>query len=95
MSEDPDIPGYDWVLTSHNYDQPFYYISYAVSAVPALEIWEIAQEDLDQACSIYNDLVTAGERGTLEDTLQACGLQSPFAEGRIEELSETLSEDFK
>lgn len=94
LSEDPDIPGYDWVLTNHNYDQPFYYISYAVSAIPALEIWEISQEDFDQACSIYNNLVTAGERGTLENTLQACGLQSPFAERRIEELSATLLKYF-
>ncbi len=64
-----------WAMISHNFDSPFYYISYAVSALPALEIWDMAQEDRDAAVAVYLDVLEHGafDEGYLE-VLQECGL---------------------
>ena len=37
----------------HNFDYPFYYISYAVSALGALEIYSLMQTDFDAAADKY------------------------------------------
>ena len=38
--------GTEWVLISHTFQTPMYYISYAVSMVPALELFDLAQSDM-------------------------------------------------
>ena len=42
-------PGRPWYTVSHTFSQPFYYVSYAVSAFNALEIFVDALEDPDSA----------------------------------------------
>lgn len=48
---------YDWVEIVHNFDSPMYYISYATSAVSALDLWLTAMEDIDAAKETYIDFV--------------------------------------
>ncbi|MCM1150252.1 MAG: M3 family metallopeptidase [Butyricicoccus sp.] len=38
----------EWMGVSHNFETPFYYISYAVSAVGALELYRLMDEDWEQ-----------------------------------------------
>ena len=38
----------EWMGVSHNFDNPFYYISYAVSAVGALELYKLMDDDWEQ-----------------------------------------------
>lgn len=42
-----------WIYISHNFDHPFYYISYAISAVSALELFVLSQEDPEAAMEKY------------------------------------------
>lgn len=49
-----------WMFVHHNFDQPLYYISYAASALVALQIWEISQEDYDAAVQLWLDFVHEG-----------------------------------
>ena len=77
----------DWIAVPHNFDQPLYYISYAVSALPALEIYAMAEEDFAEACRVYKALVAKGEAPSFEDTLAECGLTDPFEEDYIEKLA--------
>jgi len=42
-----------WVYITHLFDRPCYYISYAASALPALDIWLISLEDHDAAVDAY------------------------------------------
>lgn len=79
-----------WALVIHNYQQPLYYISYTMSALPSFEIWMRSLKDFDGACSTYMDLVDYGESGTYKGTLKACGLANPFNEDYFEELAATL-----
>ena len=42
-----------WVYVPHNFEQPLYYISYAASAIAAIQLWDMAQTDFDAAVDAY------------------------------------------
>ena len=54
-----EYPGleYLWVDIRHNFDSPMYYISYAISAIGALEIWHMSQSDYSGAVRVWENLV--------------------------------------
>ena len=52
-----DSDRYQWIYVSHNFENPFYYISYAVSALASLQLWTLSQQDFDAAMELYNRLV--------------------------------------
>lgn len=67
--------GYEWSLIPHNFESPLYYLSYAVSAVSSLEIWDIAQEDYHAGVEAWeNVLKTTNENLGYLKTLEKCGL---------------------
>lgn len=72
-------------------DNPVYYISYAVSAVAAVEIFAIADEDYDAAITAYTTLV---EGVTPEDgfigALKKAGLGTPFEEETFVKVANTM-----
>lgn len=49
-----------WMQVNHNFESPFYYISYAVSMLASLQIYEMAEDDWAAAAGFYNDLVSLG-----------------------------------
>lgn len=49
-----------WMQVNHNFESPFYYISYAVSMLASLQIYEMAENDWAAAADFYNDLVSLG-----------------------------------
>ena len=51
---------YAWMNVSHNFESPFYYISYAVSTLASLQLWAMAEHDRDAAIRTYNDLLSRG-----------------------------------
>ncbi len=51
---------YRWMNVSHNFESPFYYISYAASALASTQIWSRSQVDRDAAIELYNALVEKG-----------------------------------
>lgn len=76
-----------WVCISHNYDSPLYYISYAASALAALQIWEESQRDYDAAVETYLDILYAGayEDSYLE-VLRRADMRSFTEAGAVEEI---------
>lgn len=72
-------------------DNPVYYISYAVSAVAAVEIFAIAEEDYDAAMAAYTTLVegVTAEDGFLE-ALKKAGLTTPFETETFEKVAATM-----
>ncbi len=91
--EDDGMEGYGWVEVPHNFQSPMYYISYAVSVIPAFEIWEMSLEDYEGACEIYKKLVSVGEVGTFKDGLREAGLSLPFEKECIDSLAQTFVEN--
>ena len=75
--------GYVWVDVMHSFEAPMYYISYATSIVPSLEIMEISLEDREEAIRIYNDVVRSDPELSFSETLEEVGLGSPFDEETI------------
>lgn len=80
--------GYDYLCEILGYDvnlywqymvitQPGYYVSYGVSALSALELFVIAEEDYQKAVSIYH-LIETDSAESLSDLLQSAGLSDPF-----------------
>lgn len=67
---------YSWQDVSHNFDSPLYYISYAVSALAALQIWDLARSDYDAAVDMYMEVLGRGAYGDGYLTvLQQCGMR--------------------
>ncbi len=88
-----DVYGYqgtEWVLISHTFQTPMYYISYAASMVPALELFELAQRDAGAAKAAYFNIITRKSYESLGDVLTQNGLDPVFSEGTISRIAEIL-----
>lgn len=75
--------GYVWIDVHHNFAAPMYYISYATSIVPALQIMEISADDRQEAIRIYNGVVSGDPELSFSEALAEAGLASPFEAGTI------------
>lgn len=83
---------YTWVKVIHNFTDPLYYISYAVSMIPAWELWMQAQTDFEGAKERYFQLVNRDEGDTYMQTLSDLGFGNTFDESTIKELAHSLGE---
>ena len=75
---------YTWVQVLHNFEVPLYYISYATSALAALQIWDISQADLQAGVDAYMAVLEQGayEKGYFE-VLSDCGLRLFTEDGMV------------
>ncbi|MBQ7713302.1 MAG: hypothetical protein IJT71_00245, partial [Oscillospiraceae bacterium] len=63
-----------WVYIAHLFDQPFYYVSYAASALPALDLWLWSREDYAAAADAYLAVSAARTDAWFLDVLDESGL---------------------
>ena len=78
---------------SHTFSQPFYYISYAMSAIPALSLYAESTEDFASAAVKYNIVQYYGNGNsgyTFEEILDKAGIGSPFEKSTYDEISVVL-----
>ncbi len=74
-----EYPGleYLWCDVPHNFENPMYYISYAISAFGALQIWSMSQKDYSGAVSAWESLITQGAcQNDYEDVMKNAGLKT-------------------
>lgn len=87
--------GYDFKLyeISHIFESPGYYISYGVSALAALEIWEVSLTDYDRAVEMYQSIAEipadSGEY-QFREALELCGFSDVLNESYISEIRTRL-----
>ena len=74
---------YVWVDVLHNFEVPMYYISYATSIVPALQIMELSLTDRQKAIAVYNEIVTSDPDLDFSQVVEDAGLGDPFKEQTI------------
>ena len=74
---------------------PMYYISYAVSALPALEIFFISQDDRDEAIDAYLSIVDETGYREYLDVLDDADLHSPFKDNTYQILSDKIHKYLK
>ena len=85
---------YEWTQVIHNFQQPLYYISYAVSAIPALELYVRSIESANDAMDTYLRVVSMSDEDYfLTDALRETGLtnsmKSPIGDVIARELEES------
>ncbi len=83
-----------FVYVPHFYIAPMYVISYVVSNDAALQIYQEEQKEAGRGLILYMDSLDTEAVGFLE-FLDEAGLSSPFYEGRVAEIRETLEEVLK
>ncbi len=79
-----------WIEIPHFFEQPFYVISYPVSAGAALEIYEDELAGIGAGLERFLALVDAESPGIVEATAEA-GLHNPLDEARVRETADFLS----
>ncbi len=57
-----------------------YYLSYAVSAIPAIELYVMAEENFDTAAQNYLAISNVSYDAKFLETVTSCGFGSPFTE---------------
>ncbi len=86
-SDQPMDMDFSWVYISHSYEAPLYYLSYAVSTLASLQLWNMAQEDMDAAVESYLSILGQGayDAGYME-VLENAGLRLFTEDGAVDEI---------
>ncbi len=84
-----------WVFVSHTFQSPFYYISYAISGIPSLEIYTKSLTNRDAAIATYNKIIKYGTDYEFIDLLIKTNLRSPFSDYTLDKITDTLYDTFE
>ncbi len=74
---------YEWTQVPHNFEEPMYYISYAVSAVAALDIWVQSLTDRPGAVDRYMRTTAYNDDKGFREALYELGYNDIFTESTI------------
>ena len=88
-----DYDGMELVELTHLYGYPCYMFSYIVSNDAAMQIYQLELEEEGKGLEIYEDCLTS-EAWSLSEFVDEAGLESPFAEGRMEDVKAIFEETF-
>lgn len=77
-----------WVNITHTFQSPLYYISYATSLVPALQVFDQSVTDWRGGADSYLNLLSYGTEDGFLSTLKEAGFGSPFEENTIKEIAD-------
>ncbi len=86
---------YEWTGIVHNFQYPFYYISYGVSAIPALELYSLLQDSPADAVDEYMTIVAIDpEVYYYSEAIAESALSDPFAAETIRDIATSITETF-
>lgn len=87
---------YSWVYVSHNFDSPLYYLSYAVSSLASLQLWDAAREDMTAAVDTYLAILgqSAYEDGYMQ-VLTNAGLRLFTEEDAVETICQPVLQELE
>lgn len=83
---------YEWVDIHHHFESPFYYISYATSAISAMEVWELSVKNRAKALSTYDQITQYTLNSEYLNALKESGLKNPFTSNCVEEIAGALAD---
>lgn len=81
-ASDTDAKG--WIDVPHLFESPFYVVSYPVTNDVAMQIYALEEECTGRGLEKYMEMLPR-ESETLMPAIEAAGLQSPLAPGRIQQ----------
>lgn len=82
-----------FVRQSHIYQNPFYYIDYALAYVAALELWMQSLENKEEALEKYLVLARIGGRKSYLELLTEGGLHNPFNTDILAKITTKIAEE--
>ena len=83
----------EWKEVNHFFEVPHYYVSYATSLVPALQIYSVFAEDREAGVELYNYITEKGDcSASFLSILSEAGLSDPFTEETYAAIAEMLVE---
>lgn len=87
---------YEWISVPHNFEYPFYYISYAVSALSALELYDQLQSDWEKGADRYLSVAAMDcELYYFSEALTEAGFTDVFAPDACADIASVLSRSFQ
>lgn len=86
-----DFDSRSYVGVTHFFVQPMYVISYVVSNDAAFQLYQLELQSSGEGLKIYTESLDT-EQGQFLAFLEEAGLESPFAEGRLQAVKETFRE---
>ena len=79
--------GRRWQYQLHIYELPFYYIDYCLAQAVAFALWAEDQADHAAAWGKYIEFIGCSGRKTFIESLETCGLPSPFVPDNLDAIS--------
>jgi len=80
---------------THLFEHPGYYVSYGISALPAIQLYAMMQEDYEGAVGIYDKLSAissfSGET-YFSEAMEQCGMRDAFDEETFAYIADIVSE---
>lgn len=89
---EPLESGAFWHRQMHIFRRPFYYIDYTLAQVCAIQFWQKAQQNFNDAWNDYVELCKLGGSLPFGALIETAGLKSPFAEGTLESIINDIHE---
>ena len=87
---------YSWEYVSHFFEMPMYYISYAVSGLAAVQIWEKSNTDFEGAVATWEKFLKEGVYNkTYLDVVGRCGLLKFTEPGAVDAICEPAVDAFR
>ncbi len=87
---------YTWIYVPHNFESPLYYLSYAASALAAIQIWDLARSDFEAGVAAWKSVLAADAcREGYMTVLPACGLRTFTEPAAVAEICRPLLEELK
>lgn len=85
------LEGWDYITIPHVYIAPMYVISYVVSNDVAMQIYQAELENAGSGVTLWEDGLYSTQIGIVAFT-EEMDLTSPFAEGRVQQIRQTLEQ---
>lgn len=86
----------NWIYVNHNFESPFYYISYCVSALGALELYSLCVDDWDEGLDMYLTVSAMDtEEWYYDEALEKAGFQDIFDSSTYKPIVRALEKGFE
>lgn len=81
-----------FVDVTHFFTNPMYVFSYVVSNDAAMQLYQMEKQEAGSGLELYQNILSTEEETGFLEFLDAAGLESPFADGRIESVRDTFQQ---
>lgn len=82
--------GYGWIEVPHLFESPMYYVSYGVSALNAMEIYVMCEEDMDKGVAAYRALTEQNGIDNYTVAMERAGLSNVLVDGNGDRIITTM-----